>query len=125
MLEINRAICLELERALEENDKDKTFIELLYDLGVISPNLDMNESSETTYERMKDKISEVIPKSPIECLRQIERVCSEAVKAYDNEEFYEDDCDTFMGESIMAQKVLEIIEKFDTFVKMVETREKC
>ena len=125
MLDINRAICLEVERALEEStNKNKTFIETLYELGIISPNLDMNESSETTYGRMKERIVEVVPKTPIECLRQIERICNDAIRTYDNEEFFEDDCERFMGESIMAQNVIEIIAQVDSFVKMLEEHEK-
>ena len=51
-------------------------------------------------------------------------VCHEAIDAYDREEFYEDDCDSFMGESMMAEKILEIIGQFDAFVKMVAQDEK-
>ena len=47
-----------------------------------------------------------------ELIKKIREECSEAVRTYEQEEFYEDDCDRFMGESCIAQRVLEIIEDF-------------
>lgn len=43
-------------------------------------------------------------------LKQIVEKCKEAIKIYNNEEFYEDDCDSFLGESIMAQQILDLLE---------------
>ena len=117
MNETDRAICIELEKALEDNKEGRSFIELLYDLGVIAPDLDMNEPSEVTYKRVKEKVGAFIPKNPVEALEKIEMICKEAVRTYDNEEFYEDDCDRFLGESIMAQNVLEVIDELDAYLK--------
>ena len=124
MKEVDRAICLEVEKALTECGEDKSFVEILYDLGVIAPEMETDEASEITYDRVKEKVGTVIPKTPIDCIKQIEMVCHEAIDAYDREEFYEDDCDSFMGESMMAEKILEIIGQFDAFVKMVAQDEK-
>lgn len=43
-------------------------------------------------------------------IKQVIEKCKEAVRTYDNEEFYEDDCDRFFGESAMAQEILELFE---------------
>ena len=124
MKEIDRDICLELEKAIEEN-QDKSFVELLYELGVIAPEMSTDEASEITYERMKDKIKEIIPKSATDCLRRIEKICKNAVDTYDNEEFYEDDVDKFLGESMMAQTVLDVIDQYKAYLGMIEhTNEK-
>ena len=46
-----------------------------------------------------------------DCLiKQVIEKCNEAVRTYDNEEFYEDDCDRFLGESAFAQEILELFE---------------
>lgn len=124
MKEIDRAICLELEKALAEAKGEKSFIQILEEIGVLAPTTDPSESSEDTYARVKEHIGEIVPKTPEEALGQIERICKEAVNIYDNEEFYEDDCDRFMGESIMAERVLEVIQKFDAFVGATKLREK-
>lgn len=120
MKEIDRDICLELEKAIEEN-QDKSFVELLYELGVIAPEMSTDEASEITYKRMKDKIKEIVPKSPADCLRRIEKICKNAVDTYDHEEFYEDDADKFLGESMMAQTVLDVIDQYEAYLKMIET----
>lgn len=36
--------------------------------------------------------------------------CKEAIKTYDNEEFYEDEADIFMGESNMASNILDMFD---------------
>ena len=36
--------------------------------------------------------------------------CNEAIEVYDNEEFYEDDKDTFCSKSIMAQKIIDLFK---------------
>ena len=123
MREVDRAICLEIEKALCEY-KDKSFIELLYELEVISPELNVNEDSEITYARIKKKIENVIPITAEECLNAIKKACEQAVRIYDNEEFYEDDCDRFLGESTMAQKVLELICSYESFQEMGKIDEK-
>lgn len=119
MKEVNRAICLELEQLLS-NDTDKNFVEALYDLGVIDVNLRPDEDSEETWQRVKGNIEDPIPRTEKECLDIIYKICKEAVRTYDNEEFYEDDCDKFMGESIMAQRILDLLYKLDAYKKMVE-----
>lgn len=43
-------------------------------------------------------------------LKQVVDKCKKAIKTYDNEEFYEDDADIFMGESNMASTILDIFE---------------
>lgn len=46
-----------------------------------------------------------------ELIEKIKAECQEAIDTYDKEEFYEDDCDKFMGESFMAQRILDLIEE--------------
>lgn len=46
-----------------------------------------------------------------ELINRIIQECQEAIDTYDKEEFYEDDCDKFMGESFMAQRILDLIEE--------------
>lgn len=43
-------------------------------------------------------------------LKQIVEKCEKAINTYDNGEYYEDDVDTFMGESIMAQSILDLLD---------------
>ena len=43
-------------------------------------------------------------------LKQIVEKCKNAIKTYENEEFYEDDCDRFLGECSMARDVLDILD---------------
>lgn len=42
-------------------------------------------------------------------INQIKEMCEQAIKNYDNEQFYDDDADIFMGESIMANRILNMI----------------
>ena len=44
-------------------------------------------------------------------INKIKTECQEAIDTYDREQFYEDDCDEFMGESLMAQRILDLIEE--------------
>lgn len=46
-------------------------------------------------------------------INQIKEMCEQAIKNYDNEQFYDDDADIFMGESIMANRILNIISSKD------------
>ena len=46
-----------------------------------------------------------------ELINRIIRECQEAIDTYDKEQFYEDDCDKFLGESFMAQRILDLIEE--------------
>lgn len=46
-----------------------------------------------------------------ELINKIIRECQEAIDTYDKEQFYEDDCDKFMGESFMAQRILDLIQE--------------
>lgn len=43
-------------------------------------------------------------------IKQVIEKCKEAISTYDNEEFYEDDCDYYLGQSHMAQEILELFE---------------
>lgn len=119
MKEVNRAICLELERILSE-EEDKNFVEALYDLGVIDVNLRPDEHSEVTWKRVKENTEDPVPRTEKGCLEAIQKICREAVRIYDNEEFYEDECDRFMGESIIAQNIIEVINKFEAYRDMAE-----
>lgn len=119
MKEVNRAICLALEQLLSE-EEDKNFVEALYDLGVIEANLSPDEDSEVTWKRVKENTEDPVPRTEKECLEAIHKICAEAVRVYDNEEFYEDDCDRFMGESIIAQNIIEIINKFEAYEDMAK-----
>lgn len=44
-------------------------------------------------------------------INKIKAECQEAIDTYDKEQFYEDDCDKFLGESFMAQRILDLIEE--------------
>ena len=46
-----------------------------------------------------------------ELIEKIIQECQEAIDTYDKEQFYEDDCDKFMGESFMAQRILDLIKE--------------
>ena len=46
-------------------------------------------------------------------INQIKEMCEQAIKNYDNEQFYDDDADIFMGESIMANRILNMISSKD------------
>ena len=41
-------------------------------------------------------------------MKQVIDKCKETIKIYNNEEFYEDDADIFMGESNMASVILDM-----------------
>lgn len=44
-------------------------------------------------------------------INKIKAECQEAIDTYDKEQFYEDDCDKFLGESFMAQRILDLIQE--------------
>lgn len=46
-----------------------------------------------------------------ELIDKIKKECQEVIDTYDKEQFYEDDCDKFMGESFMAQRILDLIQE--------------
>ena len=46
-----------------------------------------------------------------ELIEKIKAECQEAIDTYVREQFYEDDCDKFLGESFMAQRILDLIEE--------------
>lgn len=46
-----------------------------------------------------------------ELINKIIRECQEAIDTYGKEQFYEDDCDKFLGESFMAQRIMDLIEE--------------
>ena len=43
-------------------------------------------------------------------LKQIVKECEKSVEQYNNQEFFDDDADIFMGESLMAQRILYMIQ---------------
>ena len=44
-----------------------------------------------------------------DCLpKRIVAECQEAMRVYDQTEYFEDDCDKFMGESFMAERILDM-----------------
>ena len=43
-------------------------------------------------------------------LKQIVDKCTKAIEIYANNNFYDDDRDRFMGESFMAEKILELLD---------------
>ena len=115
----NTEILIELEKKLNKEDS-MDFIEALWDLGIVdnAENLPISESSEDTLARMRTKVEEedkAAPKSSAECLERIKVICKEAIANYDNESFFEDDVDKFMGESIMAENVMDIIDSYEKY----------
>lgn len=46
-------------------------------------------------------------------INQIKEICEQAINTYNNEQFYDDDADIFMGENIMADRILNIISSKD------------
>ena len=46
-----------------------------------------------------------------ELIEQIKAECQEAIDTYDKEQFYEDDCDIFKGEAIMANRIMQLIQE--------------
>ena len=110
------------------------FIQGLWALGVISAEGEdkFYEESEDTFKTIKKFFAEALGQ-PIPCNLQeacamIKEKCKEAIRIYDNEEFYEDDCDRFLGESAMAEEILEILDNYetfkDTFAKKIEEADK-
>ena len=46
-----------------------------------------------------------------ELIERIVRECQEAIDIYEKEQFYEDDCDIFEGEAIMANTIMQLIQE--------------
>ena len=46
-----------------------------------------------------------------ELIEKIKTECQEAIDTYDKEQFYEDDCDIFEGEAIMANRIMQLIKE--------------
>ena len=46
-----------------------------------------------------------------ELIEKIKAECQEAIYTYDKEQFYEDDCDKFLGESFIAQRIIDLIQE--------------
>ena len=114
----NLDILTAIENKIEAN-KDWSFMSVLYDLDIIDESEVCYEESDVTLGRMNKALSEKnYPKSKEECLEQIKAVCKEAVENYDQEKFFEDDRDRFLGESCMAQNVQEIIDNFEEYQRM-------
>lgn len=91
------------------------FIQGLWSLGIIERDKDdFYEESRETLEQAKEilALGESIkcPCTLEEACAMIREKCEEAIGIYDNEEFYEDDCDLFLGEKSMAETVLEILD---------------
>ena len=47
-----------------------------------------------------------------EMIERLKAECQEAMETYDKEQFYEDDCDIFEGEAIMANRIMTIIQNY-------------
>lgn len=48
-----------------------------------------------------------------ELIEKIKAECQEAIDTYDKEQFYEDDCDIFEGEAIMANRIMQLIQEWE------------
>ena len=46
-----------------------------------------------------------------ELIEKIKAECQEAIDTYDKERFYEDDCDIFKGEAIMANRIMQLVQE--------------
>lgn len=46
-----------------------------------------------------------------ELIEKLKAECQEAIDTYDKEQFYEDDCDIFKGEAIMANRIMQLIKE--------------
>ena len=46
-----------------------------------------------------------------ELIEKLKAECQEAIDTYDKEQFYEDDCDIFEGEAIMANRIMQLIKE--------------
>lgn len=44
-------------------------------------------------------------------INKIKAECQEAIDTYDKGQFYEDDCDIFKGEAIMANRIMQLIQE--------------
>ena len=91
------------------------FIQGLWSLGIIERDKDdFYEESRETLEQAREIIALgkriKRPCTLEEACAMIREKCNEAIGIYDNEEFYEDDCDLFLGEKSMAETVLEILD---------------
>ena len=43
-------------------------------------------------------------------IKQIIKECEKSVNAYNNQEFFDDDADIFLGESLLGQRILYLIK---------------
>lgn len=48
-----------------------------------------------------------------ELIEKIKAECQEAIDTYDREQFYEDDCDIFEGEAIMANRIITMLREWE------------
>ena len=46
-------------------------------------------------------------------IEEIRKKCEDAIETYARDEFYEDDCDIFLGESNMASIILDLIASYE------------
>lgn len=109
---------LEIVSRLEEfftddKNKDIRFIQGLWILGIADGNDLFHEESLKTLAKIEKKLKGNLPCTEQECLDKIREKCEEAIKTYANEEFYEDDCDQFLGESNMAETILDIVNGYE------------
>ena len=126
--EINKEILEALELKLKA-DEGIEFIEALWDLGIVPEDQVAWVSSEEILSNVNKAIKEEekYPKSEAECLQEIEEICKEAKAIYDNDNFFEDDRDRFMGEASIAEDVLEVIGQYKYMVnkQRIIDSEKC
>ena len=98
------------------------FVQGLWALNIVERDKDkFHEESGETLIKAKKALADALGK-PLPCTLEevcdiIKKKCEEAIKTYDNEEFYEDDCDMFLGEKSMAEDILEVLENYDLVKK--------
>ena len=109
---------LEIVSRLEEfftddKNKDLRFIQGLWALGVADGSDLFYEESIKTLAKIEKKLKGDLPCTEGELLDIIRKKCEEAIKTYSNNEFYEDDCDLFLGESNMAETILDVVNGYE------------
>lgn len=111
---------LEIVSRLEEfftsdENKDLRFIQGLWALGIVNAEGEdkFYEESIKTLAKVEKKLKGDLPCSEEELLDRIREKCEEAIRAYSRNEFFEDDCDLFLGESNMAETILDIVNGYE------------
>ena len=99
----------------DDKNKDLRFIQGLWALGIIEAEEEdkFYEESVKTLAKIEKKLKGDLPCTEGELLDIIRKKCEEAIKTYSNNEFYEDDCDLFLGESNMAEIILDVVNGYE------------